>query len=73
MADNTPSQSFVNPDTQNQQHENVVRQGYVIQEVGGHMYTIPTSFPIEKSLTLNHTHEPDYSKAADMPAGVRIS
>jgi hypothetical protein len=66
MADNTHSQSFANPDIQDQEHENMIKPDYIVREVGGHRLMIPTAFPLPGI----HMHEPDYSKAADMAAGV---
>ena len=71
QPDNTPSQSLENAASQNQQPEDLIRQGYTIQASGGQTFVVPDALQ-DVNLPLAKVLKPDFSKAVEMDGGVRF-
>jgi len=69
MVDNSCLQSLENAETQNQQPEDIIRQGYTIRVSSGQEVIVPTVLE-DVELPLAHMHKPDFSEAVNMEVGV---
>jgi len=69
MTDKGPSQSFQKSGSQDQQPDDLIRQGYSVQISGGQDFVMPNAFQ-GAELPLAKVHKPDLSKAMEMDVGV---
>jgi hypothetical protein len=66
---NTPAQSSKQPESQDQQPEDLIRTGYTVESVGENEFVVPNvmrQLPME----LAWMFKPDVSKALKMSGGV---
>ena len=67
----SPSQSLPDVETQNQQPEDLIRQGYTIRASGGQTFVELNALQ-GVNLPLAKVLKPDFSKGMKMAAGVRV-
>jgi hypothetical protein len=71
MSDDSQPQSVPDIEIDDQESEDVIREGYSIQVSGGQTYVVPTTLQGE-GLVLAKTLKPDILATLKMPAGVRF-
>jgi hypothetical protein len=71
MSDGSQPQSVQDVEIENQEPEDLIRQGYSVQASGGRTYVVPTTLQTE-DLQLAKMLMPDISVALTMPAGVTL-
>ena len=69
MSDHSPPQSIQHDQVQYEHHEDVIRQGYKVQDLGGQIFIVPNALDgVEASLA--KMVKPDFARAVKMAAGV---
>ena len=53
-----------------QQPENLIRQGYMVRDIGDKTFIVPNALQHRVDLPLANMANPDFSRAVEMPGGV---
>jgi hypothetical protein len=69
MVGNSRLQSLQNAETQKQQPEEIIKQGYTVRVSSGQEVIVPTVL-VDVEIPLAHMHKPDFSEAVNMKVGV---
>lgn len=72
MVDKGHSHSLGTAEIQNQQPEDMIREGYTLRVLDGQEVVVPTAFGAVE-LPLARMHKPDFSEAVAMDVGVSLS